>query len=100
MISSTTAHSSQDNQPVDVAATEVPAAPKRQYPGVNILGWRISYIRSEIATGWGNHEGDVLSRTLFDIAALYEPIQMQDSQLPPKMGYRIILGRHSFWFVK
>jgi len=100
MNTSTTARSSQDIQPVDVAATEVQAAPKRQYPGINFLGWRISYIRSEIATGWGSHEGDVLSRTLFDIAALYEPIRVQDGQLPPKMGYRIIAGRHSFWFVK
>lgn len=96
----TTAPASQEIDTLDVTPTEVQAEQKRLYPGLDFFGWRISYIRSELATGWGSHEGDVLSRTLFDIAALYEPIRVQDGQLPPKMGYRIIVGRHSFWLVR
>lgn len=48
MNTSTIAPGNQDNQTVDVTATEIQAAPSPPYPGINFFGWRIRNIRSEL----------------------------------------------------
>ena len=88
----------------NISADEIGQAPmaatKPIYPGFEFMGIRVTYIRSDKQDGWGNHEGDVLSRTLFDISSLHDPIPSKTSGLVKATGIRIILGRHSLWILR
>lgn len=69
------------------------------YPSISLLGWRLTYIRSDTPTGWGHDEGDVLAQSVFSLVKLKEKLPHASGALLTA-GWRLVVGRHSLWLMR
>lgn len=68
---------------------EASAPTKYRARGMQIGRWRARYLPSNSPNGFGHDEGDATSRSLVELALLYEAGVAK--------SLRLVLGRHSLW---
>jgi hypothetical protein len=89
----TTAQLSDRNVVTDVPATETRILSTTDgLRSFVFLGRRFSYLRSKASHGWSHEESkNVIARILFSFTEMHEG--------GIKVGYRLVVGSHSFWVI-